>query len=64
MKLAQQFLFRREFEVAIHETNRKEKGLIVAFEIGEDLNHPVYHSSSETIVDLGMVHQTIGSVVL
>ena len=50
-------------EVAIQEAHCEEKGLVIALEVSEHLDHPVNHASSQRRRDL-VPHQTIGGQVL
>ena len=61
MKIANLFLDFASFEVSVEKTNSQEECLIITFEIGQDLDHPIDHSSSKTCVDL-MVSKGIGGI--
>ena len=52
MKITYLFLDLASFEISIEETNSQEECLIITFEIGKDLNHPIDHSSSEVDIDI------------
>ena len=59
VELTQQLLLRSVFEVSVHKTYRQEKRLVVAFKVGKNLDHPVYHSCSQAVVYLLVVIQAI-----
>jgi len=61
MKITNLFLSRATFEVSIKQTNSQEECLIIAFEVGQDLDHPVDHSCSKACINV-MVRKSIGSI--
>ena len=53
---------RASLEESILEAHRDEESLIVTFEVGQNFNHPVDHSCSESWSDIVSL-ETIGRVV-
>lgn len=61
MEVANYFFVRAIFKISIKKRYSNEKCLVVTFKVGQDLYHPVDHSSSQGIVDI-MPLQAISTI--
>ena len=64
MELTEHLLLWCEFKVPVHKTHCEEESLVIALEVSEHLDHPVYHSCAQALVYLRVVHKAIRSVIL
>ena len=51
------------FEISVHQRDREEERLIIALEVREHFNHPVYHPGSQASIDLGVSVQASCCVI-